>query len=78
MIFFIDSFMPYHTSCLPSHKKKTKRHIPAKMNQQEATRAGAVSWLRAGHTVKEIMSYGHFNKNTVYDGKMEVRQIYCF
>jgi hypothetical protein len=35
------------------------------MNQQEATRAGAVSWLRARRTVKEIMSYGDFNKNTV-------------
>jgi hypothetical protein len=39
------------------------------MNQQEATRAGAVSWLRAGRTVKEIIRNGHFNKNTVYDGK---------
>ncbi len=48
------------------------------MNQQEATRAGAVSWLRAGRTLKVIMSNGDFNKNTVYDGKMEVRQIYCF
>jgi hypothetical protein len=36
------------------------------MNQQEATRARAVSWLRAGRTVKEIMSYGDFfNKKTV-------------
>jgi hypothetical protein len=34
------------------------------MNLQEATRAGAVFWLRAGRTVKEIMSYGDFNKNT--------------
>jgi hypothetical protein len=55
MIFFIDSFVPYRTSCLQSHKK-TKRHIPAKIYQQEATRA-------------EIMSNGDFNKNTVYDGK---------
>jgi hypothetical protein len=52
MIFFIDSFVPYRTSCLLSHKK-TKRHIPAKMNQQEATRAVAVSWLCAGRTVKD-------------------------
>jgi hypothetical protein len=52
--------------------------MPAKMNQQEATRAGAVSWLRAGRTVKEIMSNGDFDKNSDYDGKMEVRQIYCF
>jgi hypothetical protein len=43
--------------------EKSKRDIPAKMNQQEATRAGAVSWLRAGHTLKEIMSNGKFNKN---------------
>jgi hypothetical protein len=37
------------------------------MNPQEATRAGAVSWLRAGRTVKEIMSYGNFSKNTVVE-----------
>jgi hypothetical protein len=37
------------------------------MNQQEATRAEAVSWLRAGRTVKEIMSYGDFNKNTCWE-----------
>jgi hypothetical protein len=34
------------------------------MNQQEATRAGAVSWLCAV-TVIEIMSYGDLNKNSV-------------
>jgi hypothetical protein len=37
------------------------------MNQQEAQRAGAVSWLRAGRTVKEIMSSGNFSKNTVVE-----------
>ncbi len=45
------------------------RNTAAKMNQQEATRAGEVSWLRAGRTVKEIMRNGDFNKNTVYNGK---------
>ncbi len=46
------------------------------MNQQEATRAGAVSWLRAGRTVKEIMSYGDFNKNTVV-GEGLASQLTC-
>jgi hypothetical protein len=32
---------------------KTARYITAKMNQQEATREGTVSGLRAGRTVKE-------------------------
>jgi hypothetical protein len=36
------------------------------MNQQEATRAGTVSGLRAGRTVKEIMSYGDFSKKTYF------------
>ena len=37
------------------------------MNQQEATRAGTVSGLRAGSTVKDItvLSYGDFSKKTV-------------
>jgi hypothetical protein len=39
------------------------------MNQQEATKAGSLSVLRAGRTVKEIMSYGDFRKKTVYDEK---------
>ncbi len=39
------------------------------MNQQKATGAGPVSCLRAGRTVKEIMSNGDFEKDTVYDGK---------
>jgi hypothetical protein len=30
---------------------KTNRHIPARMNQPEAIRAGTVSGLRAGRTV---------------------------
>ncbi len=36
------------------------------MNQQEATRAGTFSGLRAGSTVKEIMSYGDFSKKTYF------------
>ncbi len=47
------------------------------MNQQEATRAGAVSWLRAGRTVKEIMSYGDFNKNTVVGEGDLATQLTC-
>jgi uracil phosphoribosyltransferase len=35
---------------------KTNRHIPARINQQEATRTVIVSRLRAGLTVEEIMS----------------------
>jgi hypothetical protein len=49
--------------------KKRTRYITAKMNLQEATRAGTVSGLRAGFTVKEIMSYGDFSKNTFCDEK---------
>jgi hypothetical protein len=41
----------------------------AKMNPQEATRAGTVSGLRAGRTMEEIMSYGDFCKNTFCDDK---------
>jgi hypothetical protein len=37
------------------------------MNQQEATRAVMVCGLRAGRTMKEIMSYGNISKSTVYD-----------
>jgi hypothetical protein len=43
---------------------KTNRHILAKINQQEATRAETVFGLRAGRTSKEITSYGDFSKNT--------------
>jgi hypothetical protein len=35
---------------------KTKRHLPAKMNQQEATRAVIACGLGAGRTMKEIVS----------------------
>jgi hypothetical protein len=63
--FFTDSFAPNHLGCLLNHKKR-KRRILAKMNQQEATKAGSLSVLRAGRTVKEIMSYGDFRKKTVY------------
>jgi hypothetical protein len=37
------------------------------MNQQGSTRAVIVCRLRAGRTMKEIMSYGNINKNIVYD-----------
>ncbi len=37
------------------------------MDQQEATRAVIVCGLRAGRTMKEIMSYGNINKSSVYD-----------
>jgi hypothetical protein len=36
------------------------------MNQQEATRAGTVSGLRAGSTMTEFMSYGNFSKKTYF------------
>jgi hypothetical protein len=36
------------------------------MNQLEAIRAGTVSGLRAGHTVKVIMSYGDFSKKKFF------------
>ncbi len=35
------------------------------MNQQEATRSVIVCGLRAGRTMKEIMSYGNIKKSTV-------------
>jgi hypothetical protein len=37
------------------------------MNHQEAIRAVIVCRLRAGRTMKEIMSFGNINKITVYD-----------
>jgi hypothetical protein len=36
------------------------------MNQQEATRAGTVSGLRAGSTMTEFMIYGNFSKKTYF------------
>jgi transposase len=39
------------------------------MNQQESTRAVIVAGLRAGRTVKEIMSFANIKKSTVYDVK---------
>jgi hypothetical protein len=43
------------------------RHIPAKMSQLEVIRAGIVSGLRAGRTVKVIMSNGDFSKQTLFE-----------
>ncbi len=37
------------------------------MNQQQASKAVMVCGLRAGRTMKEIMSYGNINKSTVYE-----------
>jgi len=37
------------------------------MYWQEATRAVIVCGLRAGHNMKEIISYGNINKSSVYD-----------
>ncbi len=48
---------------------KTTNYIPAKVNLQEATRTGTVSGLRAGRTVKEIMSCEDFSKNNFCDHK---------
>jgi hypothetical protein len=40
----------------------------AKINQEEATRAAIVSRLRAGHTVRRIMSFEKIkNKNDIND-----------
>jgi hypothetical protein len=38
---------------------KRNRHVPANINQQEATRAAIVSRLRAGLTAKEILNMKH-------------------
>jgi hypothetical protein len=43
------------------------------MNQQEATKAGSLSVLRAGRTVKEITSYGDFRKKLFMMKNIEVR-----
>ncbi len=37
------------------------------MNKWEASRAVTVCGLRAGRTMKDIMSYGNINKSTDYD-----------
>jgi hypothetical protein len=42
------------------------------MNQLEAIRAGTVCGLRAGPTVKVIMSYGDFSKKTFFAMILEV------
>jgi hypothetical protein len=39
------------------------------VNQQEATKAGTFSGLRAESNVKETISYGDFSKHTLYDEK---------
>jgi hypothetical protein len=44
--------------CLEEETKRN-RHVPAKINQQEATRAVIVSRLRAGLTAKEILIIKH-------------------
>jgi hypothetical protein len=44
--------------CLEEETKR-KRHVPANINQQEATRAVIVSRLRAGLTAKEILNMKH-------------------
>jgi hypothetical protein len=44
------------------------------MNQQEATKAGTVSGLRAGRTERGDYELWDFSKNIVYDDKkLEVR-----
>jgi hypothetical protein len=48
------------------------------MNQQEATKAGSLSVLRAGRTVKEIMSYGISEKKLFKMKNIEVRRMCCF
>jgi hypothetical protein len=45
------------------------------MNQQEAIRAVIVRRLRAGRTMKEVMSYGNI---TVYDVERKVEKFYRF
>jgi hypothetical protein len=58
--------------------EKTNRHIPAKINKREAIRAGIVSGLRAGCTVKVIMSYGDFSKKTFFamiNGSLNISKI---
>jgi hypothetical protein len=42
------------------------------MNQQGSTRAVIVWGLRAGRTMKEIMSYGNINKSSVYDVEKKI------
>jgi hypothetical protein len=45
--------------------------MPAKVNQQGATRAGIVFGLHAERTMNETMSYKDFNKNSVYNDKWQ-------
>ncbi len=49
------------------------------MNQQEATRAVMVCGLRAGRTMKEIMSYryGNISKSTVYDVERKFEKFFA-
>jgi hypothetical protein len=60
----------FHTKlsqlCLEA-ETKTNRHFPVNINQQEAARAVIVSRLRAGITVKEIMSYEEIKTITIQD-----------
>jgi hypothetical protein len=48
------------------------------MNQQGSTRAVIVCGLRAGHTMKEIMSYGNINKSIVYDVERKFEKFIAF
>ncbi len=59
-------------------KTKTKGHIPAKTNQQGATRAGIVFGLHAGRTMNETVSYGDFSKNTFYNGKWQFNKCIAY
>ncbi len=54
-------------ACWTINKNKRTGHIPAKTNQQGATRAGIVFGLHARRTMNETVSYGDFNKNTFYN-----------
>ncbi len=57
---------------------KTNRHVPENINQQEATRAAIVSKLRAGLTVKEIMSI-KTSKEALFKTQLkEARRFFCF
>jgi hypothetical protein len=66
---FFKFFFAKPSQLFAEAKINTIRHIPAQVNQQEGTRAGIVSVLCAGRTMKEIMSFRNINKSPVYDGK---------
>jgi hypothetical protein len=66
---FLKFFFAKPSQLFADAQINTIRHIPAKMNQQEGTRAGIVSVLCAGRTMKEIMSFRNINKSPVNDGK---------